>query len=311
MKVWISNNKDRLQKVLLGSIPTSKTLQGILKKPIPKVIEKVLAETQEDLDQIKGQYEKLGVEVLSYPVETLEDSMNVRNGFIVVDDHMWVSDKSDSLRTLYNQIDQVTFLGHNEGYCPDIYIHDEYAILDRLPPMAFEYWRKKLSVKRKIITAFNEGHSDGIYCNVGDKIWLTNGHALPFKKHWPGVPVMELSTSNNGMINDWEPVEKMFRSKELHKTQGRYLIAKNELNATDIEFIDQYLDKWLGYCEETLFDINLSIIDDKNVMAISQNSLVYDRLESLDIKVHKVPFRHRFFWDGGLHCITNDLVRKS
>ena len=311
MKVWISNNKDRLQKVLLGSIPTSKTLQGILKKPIPKVIEKVLAETQEDLDQIKGQYEKLGVEVLSYPVETLEDSINVRNGFIVVDDHMWVSDKSDSLRTLYNQIDQVTFLGHNEGYCPDIYIHDEYAILDRLPPMAFEYWRKKLSVKRKIITAFNEGHSDGIYCNVGDKIWLTNGQALPFKKHWPGVPVMELSTSNYGMINDWEPIEKMFRSKELHKTQGRYLIAKNELNATDIEFIDQYLDKWLGYCEETLFDINLSIIDDKNVMAISQNSLVYDRLESLDIKVHKVPFRHRFFWDGGLHCITNDLVRKS
>jgi hypothetical protein len=311
MKVWISNNKDRLQKVLLGSIPTSKTLQGILKKPIPKVIEKVLAETQEDLDQIKGQYQKLGVEVLSYPVETLEDSINVRNGFIVVDDHMWVSDRSDSLRTLYNQIDQVTFLGHNEGYCPDIYIHDEYAILDRLPPMAFEYWRKKLSVKRKIITAFNEGHSDGIYCNVGDKIWLTNGQALPFKKHWPGVPVMELSTSNKGLINDWEPVEKMFRSKELHKTQGRYLIAKNELNETDIEFIDEYLDKWLGYCEETLFDINLSIIDDKNVMAISQNSLVYDRLESLDIKVHKVPFRHRFFWDGGLHCITNDLVRKS
>jgi hypothetical protein len=311
MKVWISNNKDRLQKVLLGSIPTSKTLQGILKKPIPKVIEKVLAETQEDLDQIKGQYEKLGVEVLSYPVETLEDSINVRNGFIVVDDHMWVSDRSDSLRTLYNQIDQVTFLGHNEGYCPDIYIHDEYAILDRLPPMAFEYWRKKLSVKRKIITAFNEGHSDGIYCNVGDKIWLTNGQSLPFKKHWPGVPVMELSTSNKGLINDWEPVEKMFRSKELHKTQGRYLIAKNELNKTDIEFIDEYLDKWLGYCEETLFDINLSIIDDKNVMAISQNSLVYDRLESLDIKVHKVPFRHRFFWDGGLHCITNDLVRKS
>ena len=311
MKVWISNNKDRLQKVLLGSVPTSKTLQGILKKPIPKVIQKVLAETQEDLDQIKGQYEKLGVEVLSYPVLTLEDSMNVRNGFIVVDDHMWVSDKSDSLRTLYNQIDHITFLGHNEGYCPDIYIHDEYAILDRLPPMAFKYWRKKLSAKRKIITAFNKGHSDGIYCNVGDKIWLTNGQALPFEKNWPGVPVMELSTSNKGLINDWGPVEKMFRSKELHKTQGRYLIAKNELNVTDIEFIDEYLDQWLGYCEETLFDINLSIIDDKNVMAISQNSLVYDRLESLDIKVHKVPFRHRFFWDGGLHCITNDLVRKS
>ena len=46
-------------------------------------------------------------------------------------------------------------------------------------------------------------------------------------------------------------------------------------------------------------------------MAISQNSLVYERLESLGVKVHKVPFRHRFFWDGGLHCITNDLVREK
>ena len=22
-------------------------------------------------------------------------------------------------------------------------------------------------------------------------------------------------------------------------------------------------------------------------------------------------FRHRFFWDGGLHCVTLDLVRDS
>ena len=78
---------------------------------------------------------------------------------------------------------------------------------------------------------------------------------------------------------------------------------------TDL-FIDQYLKSWVGYCEETLFDINLSVIDSDNVMAISQNSQVYDRLESLGITVHKVPFRHRFFWDGGLHCITNDLVRE-
>jgi hypothetical protein len=24
-----------------------------------------------------------------------------------------------------------------------------------------------------------------------------------------------------------------------------------------------------------------------------------------------VPWRHRFFWDGGLHCITLDLQRKG
>ena len=24
-----------------------------------------------------------------------------------------------------------------------------------------------------------------------------------------------------------------------------------------------------------------------------------------------VPWRHRWFWDGGLHCITLDLVRQG
>ena len=23
------------------------------------------------------------------------------------------------------------------------------------------------------------------------------------------------------------------------------------------------------------------------------------------------PFRHRFFWDGGIHCITNDIYREG
>ena len=46
-------------------------------------------------------------------------------------------------------------------------------------------------------------------------------------------------------------------------------------------------------------------LDENNVMVLSKNSLVYERLESLGISVQQVPFRHRMFWDGGLHCITN------
>ena len=121
----------------------------------------------------------------------------------------------------------------------------------------------------------------------------------------------EGAQTNGGIINDWTPVEQLYRSKELKKTEGRFLILKHEMDTQDVEFVERYLKDWVGYCEETIFDLNLSIIDEENVMAISQNSLVYERLESLGIKVHKVPFRHRFFWDGGLHCITNDLVREK
>ena len=310
MKVWIPNNKNKLKKTLLGSVPTSKQLAKMLKRPIPKVIDKVLNETHEDLLQIKETFETLGVEVLSYPVETMEKSLNVRDGFIVVDDCLYITEKKDYLAGFYSLIDNKVMVPVTGVYCPDIYIHDDYAILDYLDRRAYQYWRQVLSKKRNIITAFNEGHSDGIYCNVADKIWLTNGNALDFDRHWPGVPVMELSMTNNGNINDWSKVEAKWHKQELEQTDGRYLIYKEKLNDKDMQFINQYLKNWTGYAEETLFDLNFSIIDKNNVLAISQNSMIYDKLESLDIKIHKVPWRHRFFWDDGLHCITNDLVRE-
>lgn len=310
MEVWIPNNKNRLKKTLLGSIPDVSTVRSIIKKPVPMAIQKVLEETQEDLQSIRSTYEKLGVEVVSFPTETMQESINVRNGFIVVDDQMYITSNLDHLADFYDSIDNKKFLANKGDYCPDIYIHDDYAILDRLDQKAYRYWRQELGQKRKIITAFNEGHSDGIYCNVADKLWLTNGNVLPYEKYWPNIPVMELSTTNSGGVNDWEPVERLFRSRELTKTAGRYMVFNHEMDDNDVEYIDNYLKHWVGYCDETLFDINLSVIDQNNVMAISQNSLVYDKLETFGINVHGVPFRHRMFWDGGIHCITNDLVRE-
>ena len=244
-------------------------------------------------------------------MKKFEDALNVRDGFVVIDDHMYVTEKLDCLKDLYDSVDNKTFVPHRGHYSPNIYINDDYVILDGLKREQYNYWRELLSPKRKIITAFNKGHADGIYCNVADKIWLTNGNVLNYKKYWPNIPVMELSTSNGGNVNHWPPIQEKFRKDWLKKTNGRYVIYNSDLKDDDVKFIDEHLKTWVGYCEETLFDINLSVVDSNNVIVISQNSEVYDRLESLDIKVHKVPFRHRFFWDGGLHCITNDLVREK
>ena len=311
MQVFIPNNKNKLKKTVLGSVPTSKQLHKMLKKPLPKSIENILEETHEDLLQIQRTYEKLGVEVITFPVEKFEDALNVRDGFVVIDDHMYVTKKLNYLKDVYDSVDNKTFALPQGTYCPNIFINDDYVILDGLKKEQYNYWRKLLSPKRKIITAFNKGHADGIYCNVADKIWLTNGNVLNYKKYWPNIPVMELSTSNGGNVNHWPPIQEKFRKDWLKKTNGRYVIYNSDLKDDDVKFINEHLKTWVGYCEETLFDINLSVVDSNNVIVISQNSEVYDRLESLDIKVHKVPFRHRFFWDGGLHCITNDLVREK
>jgi len=47
------------------------------------------------------------------------------------------------------------------------------------------------------------------------------------------------------------------------------------------------------------------------VIAFSYNKQVFDALARYGITAHVVPFRHRYFWDGGIHCVTMDLHREG
>jgi hypothetical protein len=41
------------------------------------------------------------------------------------------------------------------------------------------------------------------------------------------------------------------------------------------------------------------------------NKIVNSFFKKHKIEPVHVPFRHRYFWDGGLHCITLDLYREG
>jgi hypothetical protein len=53
------------------------------------------------------------------------------------------------------------------------------------------------------------------------------------------------------------------------------------------------------------------VVDEKNVICNNYNKKVFDAFERHGITGHIVNFRHRYFWDGGLHCITLDLDREG
>jgi glycine amidinotransferase len=71
------------------------------------------------------------------------------------------------------------------------------------------------------------------------------------------------------------------------------------------------MSKWVGYVEETVFDVNMLVINEKNVVVNNYNKAVFDALERYGVTPHICNFRHRYFWDGGLHCITSDLDREG
>jgi len=76
-------------------------------------------------------------------------------------------------------------------------------------------------------------------------------------------------------------------------------------------FIQEYLDHWIGYVDETVFDVNVLSIDENNIIFTGKNSQVFKILEKRGINPIYWNFRHQYFWDGGVHCVTQDLVRKG
>ena len=84
-----------------------------------------------------------------------------------------------------------------------------------------------------------------------------------------------------------------------------------ELNDDFTDFVESWLGHWVGYVEETVFDVNMLVIDEHNVICNNYNEEVFKAFERYDITPHVINFRHRFFWDGGLHCITSDIAREG
>ena len=65
----------------------------------------------------------------------------------------------------------------------------------------------------------------------------------------------------------------------------------------------------MPYSLETCFDINCLVVNEENVIFSNENYELFKFLEKHNINPHVSNFRHRYFWDGGTHCITWDIKR--
>jgi hypothetical protein len=147
------------------------------------------------------------------------------------------------------------------------------------------------------------GHSDGTYCPVAPGLIISLKDVPTYKDTFPGWEVIYLPGQS------WDAVQPFLDLKE--KNRGKWWIPGFEHDQTVVDVVEQWLGHWTGYVEETVFDVNMLIIDPKNVMVFNYNKLVFDALERYGITPHIVPFRHRYFWDGGIHCVTSDLHRSG
>jgi hypothetical protein len=147
------------------------------------------------------------------------------------------------------------------------------------------------------------GHGDAVYCPVAPGLIISLRDIPTYSDTFPGWEVVYLPDSN------YAYTEKFKQS--MIKTKGRWFIPGFDRDANLINMVNHYFDEWVGQVSETVFDVNILIVDPKNIIVSTHNDAVESACARHGIEVHISPFKHKYFWDCGIHCITNDLNRSG
>ena len=147
------------------------------------------------------------------------------------------------------------------------------------------------------------GHSDGSFCPVKPGLIVSLRDIQQYATTFPDWEVVYLPNQS------WGKVLPFIEHKQ--KVNGKWWVPGAELNDDFTEYVESWMSHWVGYVEESVFDVNMLVIDEQNVICNNENDAVFRAFERHGITPHVCNFRHRYFWDGGIHCITQDLHREG
>ena len=225
-----------------------------------------------------GKISKYSYDEKTYPYKTLEKFVKENGNEIVYDQYINTAsitrlgvDLYFALNNIINKVNEDNFVKKWEKLFPEYNIHP-------------------VSVP---------GHSDGSFCPVKPGLIISLRDAKFYEETFPGWEVVTLEGES------WHKVKPFMDKKK--KTRGRYWVP--DADDSFYDFVNEWMDDWVTYVEETVFDVNMLVIDEKNVVCNNVNEKVFDAFERHGVTPHIVNFRHRYFWDGGLHCITSDIDR--
>ena len=157
-----------------------------------------------------------------------------------------------------------------------------------------------------VVTVNIGGHNDGSFSPIVPGKIISIAGETHYNQTFPGWEVFFVKQFWWEKLNQWHQLK--------NKTQGRWFIANDsgiDVNESLIDFVNSWLTNWVGYVEETVFDVNCLVIDHQHICFSNYNKDLWNWCKKIGITPVLTPFRHRFFWDGGLHCMTLDLVREG
>jgi hypothetical protein len=146
-------------------------------------------------------------------------------------------------------------------------------------------------------------HSDSAFCVVRPGCIVSLHDIQNYEDNFPGWDVLYLPDQS------WDKVSPFLKMKK--KVGGRWWLKGEEHNDQLINFVNTWLKDWVGYVEETVFDVNMLSIDQNTIICNNYNKTVFEHFKKHKVEPIIFNFRHRYFWDGGIHCITQDFYREG
>lgn len=337
---------DPLKVMAVGSTYPPELYDYITNEKVRKIFHKIAEETEEDYQKLISILEKFNVKVLRTDIDFVMDKAKYAIKHNKAIDKPWLMQPRDTsimlgeefccsgdptYTTIMNDVrsqgNKITFrddeliIGSYKpeitgaedlmpGYMnaamttrvgKDLYVgtfSDPMLVAD--PVELKERLQRRLTNYRVNVVP-TDGHADGCFCPVIPGLILSIVGIQNYENTFPGWEVVHLPGEAWGKVQNWLQLK--------NKNGGKWWVPGEELNQDFTDYVESWMNHWVGYVEESVFDVNMIVIDKKNVIVNGYNQKAFDAFARYGITPHICNFRHRYFWDGGLHCITSDLHR--
>lgn len=150
-----------------------------------------------------------------------------------------------------------------------------------------EWVRRNLPENTRMIELPEMGHADGNIALIKPGLLLT--------WHKENIPE-ELKDWDYIILEPWDLPEWFHELRIQHFYKDK---------------VQGWLSHWIGYVDETVFDLNVVSIDENTVISNGYDKRIADKLKEHNVEMIPFDFRHKYFWDSGLHCVTLDLSRNG
>lgn len=339
-KVW--SKWDPLKEVLIGTCVDPSYFDYVANLEIKEKLQKLVIETQQDLDNIAEVCRSEGVNVTrvnknSFPAYLNPDEkatgikpmLYPRDMLAVIGEHLISAHQQYMTDDLFTEVIDQKIM-HKKTPWHELHVKHKIKTIE---PPSWTLVGKDLFIdidqwEIKDNTAYNQrsheiiekwahkwwpeidvhwvsigGHNDSCFHTIKPGAIISLDEIMRYQETFPGWDVCYIPDTSLSKLPDF------MRAKA--KTYGKYWIPGEEHNNELTAFVNSWLDDWLGYVEETVFDVNCLMLNEHTVLVSSYNKQAFKFFKKHKIEPIICPLRHRFFFDGGIHCVSLDLYREG